>query len=408
MDTSSWLVRPQRRLEALGLMVLLAVSNTIVPFSLDMYTPSVPELPEYFSTTPAVVNLTLVAFYLFFAIGILLFGPVSDRYGRKPVLIGGFIAYVAGSALCALAEDIWLLIGFRVLQALGAGAICAITTALVKDCFHPEKRARLLAALQIMQVLGPVCAPLIGGVILLFSTWHTTFWLLAVLGGACLALSLLLEETVTDENRLQGSPLRALTRLGVVARNHGFVLLLVVVSLFSMPFMAYVAAASYVYVGFFGLTEQMYSYFFAATAALAIIGPVAYLRFAYLLPPRKFIRSLIVVCLGASILLFVAGERSPLLFCGCFLIFAVCEAAIRPGSVNILLAQQDGDTGSASSLINFTMNVFGTVGMMLVMLPWRDYVVGLASIMFGCMALSLVLFVLLLRSSRFHVKELEK
>ena len=139
MNMNRWLVQPQKYLGPFGLVALLVVTSLVTPLSLDMYTPAVPHMTEYFETDAGTVNLTLAGYYLFFAIGLLVFGPTSDRYGRKPVLLAGMLAYTAASALCAMAPDIWMLIGMRVVQALGAGAVSAVSTAIVKDAIIPEK-----------------------------------------------------------------------------------------------------------------------------------------------------------------------------------------------------------------------------------------------------------------------------
>ena len=123
--------------------MLLAVANIICPLSLDMYTPAVPELPARFNAAASVVNLTISGFYLFFPIGMLLFGPVCDRVGRKPVLVGGLVAFSAGSVACAAIWGIEALILFRLIEAMGAGAVCAVSTAIIKDCFKPERRTAL-------------------------------------------------------------------------------------------------------------------------------------------------------------------------------------------------------------------------------------------------------------------------
>ena len=404
----SRLLRPQERLGFRGLLCLIAASNALIPFSMDMYTPAVPTLPGYFHTTAPVVNLTILGFFLSFAIGILVFGPVSDARGRRPVLLGGFCAYVLGGALCALSPTIWVLIASRVVQALGAGAIVSVTTALVKDSFEPESRAKILAVLQMLQVVGPVAAPLLGGAILLVGTWHTTFWALAAIGAVCLALATRLQETVPPGERVQGPPLASLSRLAVVARHKGFDAFLGVMSLFSLPFMAYIAVASYVYVDRFGLTQQQYTYFFAATAAFTVLGPVLYLRFGHLLKPRVMIGALVAAAACAGALVLAEGVRSPFLFCGCFLVFAVCEAVIRPCSINILLSQHERDTGSASALINFTANVFGAAGMALIMLPWPGYVEGLGALILICMLAALVLLVLIQRVGALRVAGLTR
>ena len=126
---------PEPRLGTAGLVALLVVANAIVPFSLDIYTPSVPQMPAYFDTTVGLVNLTIVGFFLLFAVGLLVCGTMSDRLGRRPVLLGGVAVYAAGSAVCVLSPSIYWLIGARVVQAVGAGAVNAVSTALVKDCF---------------------------------------------------------------------------------------------------------------------------------------------------------------------------------------------------------------------------------------------------------------------------------
>ena len=155
---NEWLVRPQRRLGALGLLILLVMASLVAPLSLDMYTPAVPGMASYFDTTPETVNFTLVGYYLFLAVGLLVFGPLSDKYGRRPVLIAGLAAYCAPSVACALAPAIEVLVAARVVQALGSGAMSAVSMAVVKDAVRLEYRERMLAVIQVMFVIGPVAA----------------------------------------------------------------------------------------------------------------------------------------------------------------------------------------------------------------------------------------------------------
>ncbi|MCI8468400.1 MAG: multidrug effflux MFS transporter [Eggerthellaceae bacterium] len=392
-----WLIVAQPRLGMPGLVALIILACVLVPFSLDIYTPSVPEKPAYFHTTEALVNLTIMGFFVFYAVGLLLFGPVSDRAGRKPVLVGGIAAYIAGSALCAVAPTIGVLIGARIIQALGAGAVNAVAMALVKDCFAPARRGALLAAVQVLSVVGPVLAPLLGGIIIQFTTWRAIFWVLAALGGLCLVGALLFRESLPAAERVDGGVIRSLGGLVRVARQRRFMAVLTVAALFNVPFMAYIAVGSYIYVDFFGQTQQVYTYFFAATAGFATLGPVLHLRFGGGLSPWRFTYVLLAVGLAAGVALLAIGEASVWLFAALMVVFATVESTVRPYTTDLLLSLCQGDTGAASSLINFLTTGLGAVGMALVMLPFPTFVAGVGAITVGSMAVALPLWALACR-----------
>lgn len=403
--SSTWLIAPQPRLKTVGLGILLAVSNTIVPFSFDMYTPAVPELPAQFATSIGIVNLTLVGFYLFLSLGILLLGPLSDKFGRKPVLVAGLIAYTAGGLLCMVAPSIWALIGARAVQGIGAGAVVVVSTALVKDSFSADARPKILSLLQILQVLGPICAPLLGGIILKFATWHATFLFLSVFGLICLVMATQLRETLPARER-HSSTLGALRGLAVIGRKRGFMAYLSIVALFNLVFMAYISCASYIYMDGFGLDEMGYTGYFSAAATLTVIGPLVYLRLQHVMRQGLITFGLLAIGLVAGVLLIGVGPLSAPAFCGCFLLFALCESAIRPGSINLLLAQVDNDTGSASALINFLSNIFGVIGMFIIMAPWPSFITGLGILAIASMLIAFGLIALIARGKTFEVKGL--
>lgn len=398
MALHSWLARPQRRLGPFGLVVLLVVGALVTPLSLDMYTPAVPHMTEFFGTSEAMVNLTLVGYFLFFAVGLLIFGPVSDRYGRKPVLVAGILAYALASAACALSTSIGMLIAMRVLQALGAGAVSAVSTAVVKDAVVPERREALLSLVQVMFVVGPVLAPVVGALVLQVADWCMTFWVLAGIGAVCSALALLFDETLPADERYEGSVTGSLKQLGVVARNKGFSAFLGIVGLYNLPFMAYIAVGSYVYITFFGLSELEYSLYFAVAALLTVFGPFAWLAASRFVSARRFTGILLGVGLASGLAMLAVGELSPVLFCLTFLAFALAEAAVRPYSTNILLSQQEGDTGAASSLINFAHTAIGCVGMLVAVLPWPNFVTGIGIIIVASMGVGILGWIALLRS----------
>ena len=394
----TWLACRQKRLGVVGLVCLLVITSLVTPLSLDMYTPAIPHMTDYFDADAGTVNLTLVDYYLFFAVGLLLFGPVSDRFGRKPVLVAGVVTYVAASALCALAFDIWMLVAMRIVQALGAGATSAVSTAVVKDAIAADKREMVLSVVQVMFVIGPVLAPVVGALVLQVADWRMTFWVLALIGGGCLVLVLLFEETLPVQERAQTGVAGTLKSLVVVAKNKGFSAFLLIAALFNLPFMAYIAVGSYVYITFFGLSELAYSCFFAAAALVTAAGPLIWLFASRFVSARTFTTVLVAVGAAAGVAMLAVGTLSPVLFCVTFVAFALAEAAIRPYSTNILLSQQERDTGAASSLINFANTAVGSVGMLLAVLPWPNYVVGVGAIIVATMAVAGLVWWTLLRS----------
>ena len=131
---------PQKYLGDRGLIVLIAVLSAFVPLSTDLYLPALPGMGDYFQVTAGTANLTLILFFIFFSAGILFWGPLSDRYGRRPVLLVGLSLYFAASAACALSGDIWHLIFFRILQAVGGSAASAVASAMVKDVYEGRRR----------------------------------------------------------------------------------------------------------------------------------------------------------------------------------------------------------------------------------------------------------------------------
>ncbi len=388
----------QKYLGQAGLIAFITVMNMFIPLSTDLYLPALPSMSGYFQVSATLTNLTLVSFFFFYAVGTLLWGPPSDKYGRRPILLIGTAIYVTASVGCALSVNVYMMIAMRILQGLGAGSITSVSMALIKDCFQGQKRENILAVVQSMAGIAPMIAPIIGALILQFATWRATFWLLAIIGTLCLITAFFYQETLPEAERYDGTLLGSLGRLVVVGRQLNFLAPAVIFALYSLPFMGYIAISSYIYVDYFGLSEQVYSYFFAANACISLIGPVLYVKFFRRLDKRIFATASMLVAILCGAVMLTVGKWSPWLFLISFAPFSLMGTAVRPFSTNMMLDQVKADTGSASSLINAINTVMGSIGMVLASMAWHNIVSGLGMIIAVVSVIELLLWLALMQS----------
>ena len=397
MDTKQNIAK-QKFLGMKGLVLFITLMNMFIPLSTDLYLPALPTMSTYFHVSSALTNLTLVSFFFFYALGTLFWGPMSDKYGRKKILLIGTIFYVFASAACAASLNVYMLIAARIVQGIGAGAITAVSMALIKDCFSGKQRETILAIVQSVAGLAPMIAPVLGAILLQFTDWRGSFIVLTVVGLLCLLLAFLYQETLSDEERYEGTVLGSLGRLVAVGKNIGFLVPCIIFSLYNLAFMGYIAMSSYIYVDVFGLSEQLYSYFFAANAALSMIGPMLYVRFMTGFDKKKFALTCFALYAVCGIFIVVLGGNAPFLFWLGFAPFSLAGTITRPFGTNIMLDQQSGDTGSASSLINGVATVLGSIGMMCAAM-WGNIVAGLGIMICLTGIVSILGWLLLMRSS---------
>jgi len=241
-------------------------------------------------------------------------------------------------------------------------------------------------------------APIIGAWVLKFTSWRGSFWLLVAISAFNLLLAILYRETLKEEERYQGNVLETVSRLVVVGRNLSFLVPTLIFSLGSIGFMGYIAVSSYVYVNYFGLSEQLYSYFFAANALISILGPAIYIRFFTDVNKKR----LAYYCFGftalSGVVVMTVGRLSPVFFLCGIIMMSLIGTLMRPYSMNILLDQQKGDAGSMSSILNTSFTLYGSFGMALASFSWGNIVVALGAIIAGVAVISIVAWHVFLKS----------
>ena len=390
-------MRRQKYLTITAMIAYLAYIGMFIPLSTDLYLPALPEMGGYFSASEFLVGLTLTIFFFVFAVSMILFGPLSDKYGRRPILIFGAALYTAASLVCAEASNIYFLLAGRFFQAVGSGAVITVATTLIKDCFRGKLMRKILAITQALGVIAPMVAPLVGGILLTFTDWRGAFYLLTILGAINLIVAFLFCETLPEHKRYRGGILNSLTLLLDVARKKYFMAVLIMFALLSKPYMAYLSASSFIYVEFFDLTAQEYSYFFAVNSAASIAGPILYLKLKNSMTNVGLLRLCFFVAMTSGLLVLSVGQTRAVMFLLAFLPFTVIGAVSRPFAMEILLLEANENVGTAASVINFVPTLFGSLGMMLGTLPWGNFINGLGIIMTTATFLSVVLWIMIRR-----------
>ena len=396
----------QKYLNKAGLIALVTVLGMTPPLSTDMYMPSLPKMAAYFHAPAALVNMTMVMFFISMSVGMLIMGPLSDRSGRKKILIISLFLYMLSSAGCAVTTSVYLLILMRISQGIGAGGMVSLSIAIIKDCFEGQTRATALAVVQSMSVIAPIAAPVIGALIIQVSTWRTVFLVLAAISAACLITTFFFEETIHEDEINRGGVLDSIKRIGVVGRNINFSAFLLTASFYSAPFMAYLAVASYVYEDYFGLLPTTFSIFFAINALTSVFGPLIYMKINSKVSAKATMWVLLLTGFAAAAAMLLLGHFSPVAFLATMVPFSVVNSYMRPFSTNLLLDQIDGDTGSASALLNFMHTLLGSIGMFIGSLPWSSYIGGIGLTMLGFMVLTLAAWLFVLKYGKINMKGL--
>lgn len=288
--------------------LILGTLTALGPLSIDMYLPALPAIQRSLHTSASLTQLTLSAFFLGLGLGQLAYGPLTDRYGRKPPLYVGLAIYTLASLLCAVAPNVESLIAGRFLQAVGGAAGQVVTRAAVRDRYVGSEAAQLLSRLMLVMGLAPILAPVFGGWVLLVGSWRMLFALLAVCGTACLAMmvAFLPETSVTRTERIDA---RAIGHnLRELVTDRVFMASSLTQAFASAGMFAYIAGSPFVMIEYFGVSPQRFSVLFGSNAFGLIVGSQINHRLLATRTPARVLRGSTTVIALAGLGLLVAAS----------------------------------------------------------------------------------------------------
>ncbi|MBD8494094.1 Bcr/CflA family multidrug efflux MFS transporter [Pseudomonas syringae] len=289
------------------LIILLAALVAFGPLSVDMYLPSLPTIADDLGAAHAQVQMTIGVFLGGLCLGMLLYGPLSDRFGRRRLLLGGMVLYLLASLGCALAAQVEHLLFWRFLQALGGAAASVLGRALVRDLFPLDEAARVLSLMHLVSMLATLAAPLIGGYLMLLAGWRSLFVLLALFCAVCLvAVAWKIPETLPPDRRgaSVGQVFRAYGRLAVQPLAIGYILCM---GLGFGGMFAFITASPFVYIDYFGLSPLGYGWLFGLNILGIIIATWLNARWVRRLGPQRLLRIGTTVAALAGVALLMVG-----------------------------------------------------------------------------------------------------
>ncbi|MBV1798801.1 multidrug effflux MFS transporter [Siccirubricoccus sp. G192] len=355
---------------SLSVIILLGALTAIGPISTDIYLPSFPALGAEFGASPAAVQRTLAASFLGMALGQVVYGPLSDRLGRRLPLCIGMGVFALASVGCALADGILGLTWLRLMQALGGCAGLVIGRAVVRDLAEGAAMLRLMSQLMLVFALAPILGPLLGGWLVTEFGWRSVFWLLAGYGVAlALAIALLLPESLPPEHRQHGGLAEALRIYLRLLRDRRFLGSTFSGTLPMGGLFAYIAGSPFVFMQLHGVPPERYGLFFGANAIGLMVVSQVVGRLAHRVPPARMlpVAQAAAAVAGAALLLTATTGWGgfPALVATLFA-FIASLGGIMPIAAALAMGPQGRVAGSASAVIGMTQFGVGALASLLV------------------------------------------
>ena len=330
------------------------------PFVTDFYLPVLPEMTTFFHTSPALASLSLTTGMIGLAVGQVFIGPLTDKYGRKRILVASMLMFAIASVLCIVAPNIYLFNFARVFQGIaGAGGI-VISKSMATDMYSGKELANFMAVLGSINGIAPVCAPVVGGLMAGWTDWQGVFALLLVIGVVLMLCSARLPETLLPEMRIHKNVLQVYANLFRVFRNGRFTLSTLSAVACFFTFFAYIASSPFILQQLYGLSPLQFSLCFGLNAFMIGIGAALAPQFKW---QGKALKcgaiDFVIAAVGLSLCLLF--HLPLLLLMACYIYLLTSFGLMQPGLTAIALDSERENAGAASAIFGAAGFVSGAV-----------------------------------------------
>lgn len=385
----------------LQIAFLLGSLSLLGPFTIDTYLPAFPIIVEQFHTNASLVQVSLTTCLLGLAFGQLIIGPMSDVQGRRKPLLTFLGLYLLSSLICAIAPNIYMLIGARFIQGFAAAGGLVISRAVVRDLYSGRELTKFFATLMLIGNLGPIVAPIIGGAILSFASWKVVFLVLTCVGIILtLVVAFKLEETLPVEKRVPSNIKKVVSNFGSLLKDREFAGYAFTQGFTTAGIFAYVSGISFVYQNIYGVSPQVFSLLFGVNGVGLIIGTQIVGRLSRF-SEKTFLKSGLALSMSASILLVIAIlVHAPLVAVAIpIFLFVTSISIIGTSSFSLAMETKGHMAGSASALLGLLPFLLGSLTAPLVGIGGEHTAVPMGVIIFASSLLAFLSYYILVRKS---------
>lgn len=358
--------KPLTRKSYITYILILGLLSAIGPFSIDMYLPGFEDIARSLGTTAAIVELSLASYFIGFAVGQILYGPLMDRYGRKKPLYAGLGLYIVATAFCFEARDIHTLIFLRFVQAVGSCGATVAAMTMVRDLFGAKDSAKAFSLLLLVIGASPMIAPTAGAYIVTAFSWRAVFLILGIISMIVTLLTIFfLPESYPADRHFSLKPGPIISNFWAVLQVRQFLVFALVEAFAFAGLFAYVTGSSPLFIGFFGVDKRTYGWIFAFLSIAFIVLSQYNSRLLKKYTSHQIIR---VALTGQAIvaLAFIAGTAAGWLglggTIGFLFVFLFFMGFVYPNAAALALAPFDKNAGTASSLLGTLQMGIGALG----------------------------------------------